>query len=579
MTLTNFYVPEFSGDTSGLSTLTLTPRQLCDLELILNGGFAPLTGFLNEAEYTSVVETMRLSDGSVWPMPITLDVATEKAASCEIGSKILLQDQEGFALAVLTIESKWTPDKNTEADNVFGTTDPKHPAVSYLMTQTKNVYVGGSLEAIALPRHYSFPELRRTPAELKAEIAKRNAKKVTAFQTRNPMHRAHVELTLQAMQDPDSLILIHPVVGMTKPGDVDYYTRVKCYEQVMTHYPEGRALLSLLPLAMRMAGPREALWHALIRKNYGCTHFIVGRDHAGPGNDSNGNPFYGPYDAQELVTQYADEIGIEMVPFQEMVYVQQKDAYLTRDQIEERDTVAQVSGTQFRQMLADNSEIPSWFSYPEVIAELRKAYKPADQRGIVLFFTGLSGAGKSTTANALLDVLMAKTSRTVSLFDGDHVRQMLSSELGFSKAHRDLNILRIGYVASEVAKAGGIAICAPIAPYADTRARVRQMTSQSGAHFVEVYVATSLDVCEERDAKGLYKKARAGIIKEFTGISDPYEAPETPEITIDTNGKTVKNCVTEVLDYLTAQGYLHIDKILSSSPLDSAPNPSLRNAA
>jgi len=405
------------------------------------------------------------------------------------------------------------------------------------------------------PLHYDFRHLRDSPKELRDRFSKLGWRKIVAFQTRNPMHRAHQELTFRAARDVEANLLIHPVVGMTKPGDVDHFTRVRCYENLLSHYPEQTTSLSLLPLAMRMAGPREAVWHALIRKNYGCTHFIVGRDHAGPGKDRDGNDFYGPYDAQELMREFEDEIGIQMVPFKMMVYVAERAQYVPVDQTSDDQTVLNISGTELRRRLQEGLEIPSWFSYPDVIAELRRTHPARHQQGFCMFFTGLSGAGKSTLANALMVKLMELGGRRVTLLDGDIVRKNLSSELGFSREHRDLNIRRIGYVASEIVKNGGIAICAPIAPYTATRRDVRDVIEEFGG-FIEVHVATSLEICEERDRKGLYAKARAGLIKEFTGISDPYEVPENAEMTIDTATLSPEEAAQRMLVKLESLGYI-----------------------
>jgi sulfate adenylyltransferase len=488
-------------------------------------------------------------------MPITLDVSEAFADQLESGATIALRDQEGVLVATLEVTDIWTPDKEAEAREVFGSTDQAHPGVHYLMNLAHPVYVGGRLRGVESPIHYDFRHLRDTPGELRQRFQKLGWRKVVAFQTRNPMHRAHQELTFRAARDAEANLLIHPVVGMTKPGDVDHFTRVRCYERLLHHYPDQTTSLSLLPLAMRMGGPREALWHALIRRNYGCTHFIVGRDHAGPGKDSKGQDFYGPYDAQELMNQYRDEIGIEMVPFQMVVFVEDRAQYVPVDETKEGETVLNISGTEFRRRLQEGLDVPSWFSYPDVIEELRKTHPPRHQQGFVIFFTGLSGSGKSTIANALMVKLMEQGGRRISLLDGDVVRKNLSSELGFSREHRDLNILRIGYVASEIAKNGGIAICAPIAPYRATRRQVRDMVEGVGG-MVEIHVATPLEVCEERDRKGLYAKARAGIIKEFTGISDPYEAPEKAEIVIDTREVSPDQAAHRILVKLESLGYI-----------------------
>ncbi|MGB5543333.1 MAG: bifunctional sulfate adenylyltransferase/adenylylsulfate kinase [Gammaproteobacteria bacterium] len=533
----------------------LTPRQVCDIELLLNGAFSPLEGFLNQADYDGVVKDMRLADGTLWPMPITLDVSEAFAAGIKGGDTVALRDQEGVLIATMEIEDIWTPDKAAEAAGVFGSTDEAHPGVHYLMNLAHPVYVGGKLRGVESPIHYDFRHLRDTPAELRQRFLKMGWRKVVAFQTRNPMHRAHQELTFRAAREVEANLLLHPVVGMTKPGDVDHFTRVRCYENLLHHYPEQTTSLSLLPLAMRMAGPREALWHALIRRNYGCTHFIVGRDHAGPGKNSKGEDFYGPYDAQELMNQYRDEIGIEMVPFKMVVYVEDRAQYVPVDETKEGETVLNISGTEFRRRLQEGLEIPPWFSYPDVIQELRKTHPPRHKQGLVVFFTGLSGSGKSTIANALMVKLMEQGGRRITLLDGDIVRKNLSSELGFSREHRDLNILRIGYVASEIANNGGIAICAPIAPYTATRRQVRDMAEAVGG-MVEIHVSTPLEVCEERDRKGLYAKARAGIIKEFTGISDPYEEPENAEMVIDTREMSPDQAAHRIVVKLESMGYI-----------------------
>ncbi len=533
----------------------LTERQLCDVELLLNGAFSPLEGFLDKDDYESVVKSMRLASGVLWPMPVTLDVSEDFGKDLSKGDRIALRDLEGVILATLEVGDVWTPDKAAEAKQVFGTTDEKHPAVYYLNHVAGPAYVGGRLRGIEAPTHYDFKHLRDSPGEMRKRFRKLGWRKVVAFQTRNPMHRAHQELTLRAARDVEANLLIHPVVGMTKPGDVDHYTRVRCYEHLLDRYPEQTTMLSLLPLAMRMGGPREALWHAIIRKNYGCTHLIVGRDHAGPGQDSKGNDFYGPYDAQELLKQHEEELDISMVPFRLMVYAENRAQYVPIDETSDDDKVLNISGTELRRRLQEGLDIPEWFSFPDVVAELRRTHPSRHKQGFTVFFTGLSGSGKSTIANALMVKLMEMGGRPVSLLDGDIVRKNLSSELGFSKEHRDLNIRRIGYVASEITKNGGIAICAPIAPYTATRRAVREVISPVGG-FIEVHVATPLEVCEARDRKGLYAMARAGKIKEFTGISDPYEVPENAEMVIDTVDITPDLAAHRILVKLESMGFI-----------------------
>lgn len=548
---------KMKSEAAELTSHDLTPRQICDLELLMNGGFNPLKGFLTEEDYDSVVDTMRLKDGSLWPMPITLDVSKEFADSLEIGQDIALRDQEGVILGTMTVTDRWTPNKSHEAEKVFGADDVAHPAVNYLHNTAGEVYLGGPVVGIQQPVHYDFRARRDTPNEMRAYFRKLGWRKVVAFQTRNPLHRAHQELTFRAAKEAQANLLIHPVVGMTKPGDIDHFTRVRCYEAVLDQYPASTTSMSLLNLAMRMAGPREAVWHGLIRKNHGCTHFIVGRDHAGPGSNSAGEDFYGPYDAQELFREHQEEMGIEMVDFKHMVYVQERAQYEPADEIADKDnvTILNISGTELRRRLAEGLDIPEWFSFPQVVEELRKSRPARAKQGFTVFFTGFSGSGKSTIANALMVKLMEMGGRPVTLLDGDIVRKNLSSELGFSKEHRDLNIRRIGYVASEITKNGGIAICAPIAPYASTRRAVREDIEAFGA-FIEVHVATTIEECERRDRKGLYKLAREGKIKEFTGISDPYDVPENPELSVETENVEVDNCAHQVILKLESMGLI-----------------------
>ena len=533
----------------------LTQRQVCDLDLLMNGAFSPLEGFLGKEDYESVCDNMRLTSGVLWPLPITLDVSEEFAADIGDNDVIALRDPEGVLLATMEVSDIWKPDMQSEAERVFGTTDDTHPAVDFLFNKSNPVYVGGAIRGVEPPTYYDFKLLRDTPSELRGRFRKLGWRKIVAFQTRNPLHRAHQELTFRAAKESDANLLIQPVVGMTKPGDIDHFTRVRCYEHILEEYPEQTTQLSLLNLAMRMGGPRETLLHAIIRKNYGCTHFIVGRDHAGPGNDKDGNPFYGSYDAQELYQQHEDELDITMVPFKMMVYVENKAEYVPADETEPTDKVLNLSGTEFRRRLREGLDIPEWFSYPSVVEELRKAHPPKHQQGFTIFFTGLSGSGKSTVANALMIKLLEEGSRPVTLLDGDIVRKNLSSELTFSKEHRDLNIQRIGFVASEITKNGGIALCAPIAPYAATRRQVREMISPLGG-FLETHVSTPIEVCEQRDRKGLYAMARAGKIKGFTGIDDPYEVPENAEIVIDTSELSPDLAAHRILLTLEKHGYV-----------------------
>ena len=524
----------------------LTDRQLCDCEMIMDGSFSPLDHFMTESDYESVLTDMRLSNGNLFPIPIVLDVDKKFAEQLSIGETIVLREKEGFKIAYMTIESIWKPNFNREAELVYGTSDISHPAVNYIFNIGHEVYIGGKLEKINMPNHYDYRQYRITPEEAKIEFKKRGWDKIVAFQTRNPLHRAHVEMTLKSMNELDANLFLHPVIGMTKPGDVDHYTRVRCYEHVLDKYPKDNAILALLPLAMRMGGPREALLHALIRKNYGCSHIIIGRDHAGPGNDINNKPFYGPYEAQEIIRENEQEIDIKMIPFEFMVYVPEDENYKPISEINKNTDYKTISGTELRQILDSGENIPEWFSYPEVSLELQRSRPPLTKRGFTIFFTGLSGSGKSTIANGLLIKLLEEGSRPVTLLDGDIIRTHLSSELGFSKEHRSLNVQRIGFVASEITKNGGIAICAPIAPYSSDRKINRELISKVGG-YIEIFVNTPLEKCEERDSKGLYKLAREGKIKEFTGISDPYENPEHAEIVINSDGIILPEKLVDII--------------------------------
>ena len=550
---------ELKAESREFPSWDLTARQVCDLELLMSGGFSPLTGFMNKADFEGVCNNMRLTSGVLWPIPITLDVKEEFAKTLKPGSsKVALRDGEGVMLAVLHVEDVWQPDRKAEADAVYKSTSAAHPGADYAINKSHPWYVGGRIEGVEAPHHYDFRNLRLTPAEVRAEFARLGWKRVVAFQTRNPMHRAHVELTFRAAKGVEASLLIHPSVGMTKPGDVDYFTRVRCYQLLLPKYPQNTAKLSLLPLAMRMGGPREAIWHALIRKNHGVTHFIVGRDHAGPGKDTDGKPFYGPYDAQELYKKHEADIGVTMVPFQMMVYLEDQDKYFPQDEVPKGARVLDISGTELRQRLNEGRDIPGWFTYPEVVQELRRSFPPRHKQGVTIFFTGLSGSGKSTIANVLLTKFLEMGGRPVTILDGDLVRKHLSSELGFSKEHRDINIRRIGYVASEITKNGGIAICAPIAPYDATRKAVRQMIEPHGG-FILVHVSTSVEVCEQRDRKGLYAKARAGILKEFTGISDPYEVPENAEVVINTGELSPEEAAQTIILHLEREGFIGVN--------------------
>ncbi|MBB1127019.1 bifunctional sulfate adenylyltransferase/adenylylsulfate kinase [Thiospirillum jenense] len=537
-------------------SLTLTKRQLCDLELLLNGGFYPLTGFMDRATYTAVLTRCQLPTGHVWPMPIVLDVTADISEKLRIGQQVALRDTEGFMPAVLTVTELWQADKTNEAEAIFGTTSEQHPGVSYLQQQTHSYYVAGTLEGIQLPTHYEFEQLWHTPAELRVLFNKKGWRQVLAVHSSSPLHQTQRHMLIDAAQREQLPLLIRPAVGETSPGDLSHIARVQCYQALLPHLPANLTQLALLPLAMRMAGPREALWHTIIQRNYGCSHFLIGPDHASPPFNHHQMRFYEPNAAQTFVQQYADEIGIHIVAMPEYCYVPARATFLPLPEIEREgfDSVT-MSEAELKQRLQQELTIPDWVSYPDILNRLRKVYPPRSRQGMTLFFTGLSGSGKSTLANILVAKLTEMGDRPVSLLDGDIVRQNLSSELGFSKAHRDLNIRRIGFVASEITKNGGVAICAPIAPYQTTRLAVRELIEQHGV-FIEIHVSTPLEVCEQRDRKGLYAKARQGLIPEFTGISDPYEVPVQPELRIDTSQLSPSEAVQEILLHLFKTGLL-----------------------
>ena len=546
---------EMKATAQNFPSQTLDERGLCDLELLAVGGFSPLKGFLGEADYKRVVAEKRLADGTLWPLPVTLPVNVGNGV--EVGKPLALRDVYGNLLAFMHVEEIYAYDKGAEARGAYGSTDAKHPSVARLEKQPSH-YASGRLEVIRIPPHYDFVEIRRTPFELRDHFATLGWEKVVAFQTRNPLHRAHEELTKRAAEQIGGGLLIHPVVGQTKPGDVDHYTRVRCYRALVdNYYDQTKVVLSLLPLAMRMAGPREVLLHAIIRRNYGCTHFIVGRDHAGPGNDSTGKPFYGPYEAQESMQKHADEIGMGMVDFKQMVYLPDEDRYSPVDEVPKGVKTADISGTQVRDnYLAKGLPLPEWFSRPAVAAILNETSPPKFRQGLTIWFTGLSGSGKSTVAHGLVERL-AEYGRNVSMLDGDEIRTHLSKGLGFSKEDRDTNIHRVGYVAGLVAQHGGTTICAVISPYRAPRDAARKL---SKGNFVEVYFDTPIEVCEKRDVKGLYAKARTAVAEGkgigFTGVDDPYEAPLNPEVTIDTSKLSVQESADAIIAKLLELGYI-----------------------
>lgn len=538
-----------------LTDITLTDRHMCDLELLATGAFSPLRGFMVQSEYASVLDRMQLQNGLVWPLPICLDVGDLSARTLEAGQSVALRDAEGFLLAVMHIEDIFPADKEKEAERVYGTLDPSHPGVDHLMNACGDTYIGGRLEVIHLPLHFDFQQLRMSPAEIRRLREKLGWERMVGFHTRNPIHRPQFEVTLKAMRKAGANLLILPTVGITMPGDFDHYTRIRCYREIAKRYPPDAHLLNLLPLANRMAGPREALLHAIIARNFGCTHFIVGEHHGSPDNDRNGSPFYSGAAARELAEAYSEKIGIHTLAFQEMLYLPFEDEYRFADQVPNGTQTLSFSGFDVRTRIRAGRKIPPWASFPEVISSLRKSYPPPRKQGLTVFFTGLSGSGKSTLAKILYARFLELGDRPVTLLDGDIVRQNLSRELKFSKEHRDINVRRIGFVASEITKNRGIAICAPIAPYASTRAEIRKLIEGYGG-FAEVHVSTPIEECEKRDRKGMYAKARAGLIKGFTGVDDPYETPDAPELRIDTSHMTPNEAVKDILLFLGEKGYI-----------------------
>lgn len=539
-----------------LPKIRLNLRQFCDFELLVSGAFAPLKGFMAEKDYLSVVKHQTLSNSLFWPMPITLDISQEKKDEIKDSTEVaLLHPDQELVLGVLSIQSIYRLEKNLEAENIFKTHDVTHPALSYL-SQSGDFGVGGEIISGICPPHFDYPQLRKTPTQVRQLLTEKGASTVVGFQTRNPIHGAHYELTKRAMDKIQGHLLLHPVVGQTKPGDIDMYTRVRCYSALLPHYPPGKVELSLLPLAMRMAGPSEALWHMIIRKNFGCSHFIVGRDHAGPGKDSTGKLFYDPQEAPQIAKDMQNEIGIETIPFSELVFSESLNKYCEPHELPSGTKSLAISGTDFRKKLDTGETIPGWYSFPEVISELRNSNPPKSKRGVCLFFTGLSGAGKTTVARALLENLRAEISEPITFLDGDEVRLHLSKGLGFSKEDRDTNILRIGYVASLVVKHRGWVICTAISPYEAVREKVRKMCQEFGSFFL-VHVATPIEACEKRDPKGLYRKARKGELKQFTGIDDPYEDPLAAEITLDTSKMDISDSIQAIKRILYQQGILN----------------------
>lgn len=537
---------------STLPSMQISVRSQCDLELMAIGAFSPIDRFMGQKDYQRVLSEKRLTSGMVFPIPITLPA--EPFPGLDLHKEIALRDPQNNILAVLKIEEIYEWNYAEEAQQVFGTLDTRHPLVSE-MTKWGKLYISGPMRVLQVPRHYDFLSLRQTPAQVREKLTEMGHSNVVAFQTRNPMHRSHEELTKRAMQRVHGSLLIHPAVGVTRPGDIDYYTRIRCIQGLINHHYTGLPVaFTVLPLAMRMAGPREALWHMIIRRNFGANHFIIGRDHASPGVDSKGVPFYDPYAAQELAKQHEKEIGVTSLFFKEFVYIKEKNEYEETDKVKEGETVMNISGTQIRdQYLKPGKLLPDWYTRPEVAQILSHAYPPKFKQGFCLWFTGLPCAGKSTIADVLTVKLM-EHGRRISMLDGDIVRTHLSKGLGFSREDRDANILRIGFVASEIVKHHGVVICAAVSPYRSTRDQVRSMFE--GTNFVEIYVDTPVDVCQQRDVKGMYAKAQRGEIRGFTGVDDPYEAPINPELTIDTTSLTAHESAAIITRWLRTAEFI-----------------------
>ncbi len=533
----------------------LNSRQICDFELLTTGVFSPLSGFMKQIDYESVLDRMRLESGALWPIPICLDITETQANAFEIGQSLALRDPEGFLLGILNVEDIWPVDIEKEAQAVFGTLDPSHPGVDYLYNKSGKYYVGGEIQALNLPIHPDFRQIRNRPADVRNTFKKLGWKRIVGFQTRQPIHRPQFEMTIQAMTRAKANLLLLPITGVTRAGDFDHYTRMRCYQKVAAHYPPDSYVLNLLPLAMRMAGPKEALLHLIIGKNYGCTHFIIGHQHASPGNGKADTPFYTYDEVTTMARTASTELGVETVTFEEMVYLPFEDEYRLASEVPQKTDTISFSGTEIQKRIRSGKKIPDWATFPEVTRELKKSYPPPSKQGFTIFCTGLSGAGKSTIARILYSKFLEIGTRPVTLLDGDIVRQNLSSELKFSKEHRDINVKRIGFVASEITKNRGVAICAPIAPYEKTRQRIRESIEAHGGFF-EVHVATPITECEKRDRKGMYAKARAGLIKDFTGVDDPYEDPLRPELKIDTTNLTPDEAAQEVMLYISQKGFI-----------------------
>lgn len=538
-------IPKLKELAQSLPDVTLNDRQLGDFEMLVNGSFSPLEGYMCRTDYESVLDRMRLQNGLLWPLPICLDISEISARPLEAGQSVAVRDPEGFLLGILHIEDIWPVDKDKEADLLYGTRASDHAGVSHLFTKMGGVYIGGQLEAISLPIHYDSMQLRYTPFEIRNLFQKLKWNRVVAFQTPNPIHRPQYEMTLKAMQEAKANLLVLPAESVLKPGDFDHFTQIRCYRAIRHYYPPDSMTVNLIPLCMRTSGPRAALLHMIVAKNFGCTHFISANQHDDAGEN----------DAWKVSAEYKDEINIEVIPFEEMVYLPFEDEYQPKSQVPNGTQTIRLSSADIRNRIRSGKKVPEWATFPEVLAEIQKIYPPPNKQGFTVFLTGLSGAGKSTIAKILHSRFLEMGDRPVTLLDGDIVRRNLSSQLTFSKEDRDINVRRIGFVACEITKNRGIAICAPIAPYAATRKEIRREIENYGG-FIEIHVSTSLEVCESRDRKGMYAKARAGLITGFTGVDDPYETPQKPELRIDTVDILPEEGAQDVMLFLGQRGYI-----------------------
>lgn len=555
MIVTESRANEIKAASKDYPSITLDERCLCDLELLAIGGFSPLKTFMGQNDYLSVLQNMRLANGTLWPLPVTLPV--DPSSGLEVGKPLALRDVYGNLVGLLHVQEIYPIEKPLEAASAYGTHDPLHPSVAYL-NRSSGHYCSGPLEVIRVPPHYDFVSLRRTPAELREHFEKLGWSKIVAFQTSAYMFRPHEEPARNAASQIGAGLLIQPVVGTTKPGDVDHYTRIRSYKALAeTAFEPGQCVLSLLPLTMRMAGPRDALLGSIISRNFGCTHFMVGPDHASPGLDSTGKPFYSPLAAQEFLKSNQDEIGIRLISYTPWVYLPDLDQFASPDDIPAGSKTADISADQVRDdYLARGIPLPDWFCRPAVASILSETSPPKNRQGLTIWFTGLSGSGKSTIAHGLVERL-AEYGRNVAFLDGDEIRTHLSKGLGFSKEDRDTNIHRVGYVAGLLAAQGGTTICSVVSPYRAPRDHARKL---SRGHFVEIFCDTPIDICETRDVKGLYAKARAAVADGkglgFTGVDDPYEPPLNPEVTLDTSRLGVPECVDVIVGKLKELGYI-----------------------